>query len=79
MEELAAEDLLKVTWMDERYEGQEAVLVVGVCTERNNKFGSAMDGQRLEFIVCGEKIIMGRNNSYFEMEKVGDVQMSKGL
>jgi len=79
MEELAAEDLLKVTWMDERYEGQEAVLVVGVCTERNQKFGSAMDGQRLEFIVCGEKIIMGRNNSYFEMEKVGDVQMSKGL
>ena len=53
------------------------ILLWGV--KRNNKFGSAMDGQRLEFIVCGEKIIMGRNNSYFEMEKVGDVRMSKGL
>ncbi len=70
------EDLLKITWSDGRYEGKEMILTIGVCTERNKKFTDRWDGENILFILLDDVIVMESNGSYWELEKVGEIEMS---
>jgi len=79
MEEIASEDLLNIEWVDSRYDNCDGTLVVAINSEKDNSFGSAVEEEKMEFIICGESLIMKRSNSYFELEKVGDIQMYEAL
>ncbi|MBD5530631.1 MAG: hypothetical protein HDQ98_00300 [Lachnospiraceae bacterium] len=76
MSELAAEEFLDITWVDERYENQNGILTIAVCTERNRKYGAALDHETFLFILTGDAIILEKNGSYWELEKVGEVKMT---
>ena len=76
MSELASEDFLNITWGDSRYDEQEGVLTVAVCTERNRNFGGALDYETFLFILADDAIILEKNGSYWELEKVGEVKMT---
>ncbi|MDE7207646.1 MAG: hypothetical protein K2N90_10900 [Lachnospiraceae bacterium] len=73
------EDPLRITWSDNRYKGKKAVLTMGVCTERNKKFSESRDGETILFLLIDDVIVMERNGSYWELEKVGDIEMSDAL
>lgn len=75
MSELSSEDFLDVTWTDSRYENKEGILTIAICSEKNEKFGSAVDVEPMQFIICDDVLIMEKNGSYFELEKVGEIQM----
>ena len=70
------EDLLKITWSDNRYKDKEMILTIGVCAERNKKFSDRWDGENILFILLDDVIVMESNGSYWELEKVGDIEMS---
>ena len=76
MSELASEKFLNITWVDSRYDDQDGILVAAVCTERNRKFGAALDGETFLFILTDDAIVMEKNGSYWELEKVGEVEMN---
>ena len=73
------EDLLKITWSDNRYKDKEMILTIGVCAERNKKFSDRWDGENILFILLDDVIVMESNGSYWESEKVGDIEMSDAL
>lgn len=73
------EDFLDVTWTDGSYEDKEGILTIAVCSQKNKKFGSAVDVETLKFIICGDVLIMEKNGSYFKLERVGQVRMSDGF
>ena len=73
------EDLLKITWSDSRYEGKEMILTIGVCAERNKNYPASRDGENILFILLEDVIVMENNGSYWELEKVGDIEMSDAL
>lgn len=76
MNEIAAEDFFNIKWIDDRYENKEGLLTLGVCIERDKTFGEAMDGQHILFVLLDDTIIMERNDSYWELKKVGDAILS---
>ena len=76
MSELASEKFLNITWVDSRYDDQDGILAVAVCTERNRKFGAVLDGETFLFILTDDAIVMEKNGSYWELEKVGEVEMN---
>ena len=76
MSELSSEELLDITWVDERYENQNGILTIAVCTERNRNFGGALDHETFLFILADDAIILEKNGSYWELEKVGEVKMT---
>lgn len=76
MSELASEQFLNITWADDRYDDQNGILTIAVCTERNQNFGDALDHETFSFILSGDVIIMEKNGSYWELEKVGELEMT---
>ncbi|MCM1500242.1 MAG: hypothetical protein NC124_17405 [Clostridium sp.] len=76
IDELAAEEFLNITWADNRYDGRDGILTIAVCTEKNQKFGDALDYETFLFILADDVIIVEKNGSYWELEKVGDVEMN---
>ncbi len=76
MSELASEQFLNITWVDNRYDDQIGILTIAVCTERNQNFGNALDHETFSFILSGDVMIMEKNGSYWELEKVGELEMT---
>ena len=73
--QLSTEAFLDVTWTDGSYEDKEGILTIAICSQKNEKFGSAVDVEALKFIICEDVLIMEKNGSYFKLERVGQVQM----
>ena len=52
---------------------------MGICTERNKKFSNSRDGETILFLLIDDVIVMECNGSYWELEKVWDIEMSDAL
>ncbi len=75
IEEMSMNDHLNISWVDDRYEGMEGTVIVGISTEKNRKFGSSVGFQTIVLIRVNNNLIIESNGSFFEMEKVGEVKM----
>lgn len=79
MSELASEAFLNITWVDGRYDDRDGILAVAVCTERNRNFGEALENETFLFILTDDAMIVEKNGSYWELEKVGQVEMNRAF
>ena len=76
MSEIAQNEYFNIQWVDDRYDNRDGILTAAVCTERNKKYGSRREGENFLFILLDDVIVMERNGSYWELEKVGEITMS---
>lgn len=76
MSEIAQKEYFNIQWSDDRYDNQDGILTAAVCTERNKSFSHLWEGKNFLFILLDDVIVMERNGSYWELEKVGDIVMS---
>lgn len=80
MSEIAQNEYFNIQWVDDRYDNRDGILTAAVCTERNKKidtlYGDQWGSDSFLFIVLDDVIVMERNGSYWELEKVGEVEMS---
>ena len=77
-EELSSKNFLNTSWTDDRYEDQEAIYILATYSEVNKAdvAGDKYWKPQLQLIFFGDTLVVENSRSYFEMEKIADIQMN---
>ena len=75
-EDMEQDLFLNIAWKDNRYEGCSGIVGIAVSSEKDNSRGAAQERKVLKFIIIEDDVIIETNESYFRLEKVGEIEMN---
>ena len=75
-EDMEQDLFLNIAWKDNRYEGCSGIVGMAVSSEKDNSRGSAQESKVLKFIIIEDDVIIETNESYFRLEKVGEIGLN---